>query len=100
MLSSKMAFLVTNFVVNLLPKVLSTVAGLTTKALDECVVVVPRTDGKKQLIQGLSVPRVTSDFPLTNLEAAFEDMMILPMQPYRDVKFHLLLVGVPICCLV
>ena len=50
------------------------VAGLTTKALDEWVVVVPRTDGKKQLIQGLTVPRVTSDFPLTNLEAAFEDI--------------------------
>ena len=46
------------------------VAGLSTLALDEWLVSVPRTDGKKQLIQGLTVPRITSDFPYINLEAA------------------------------
>ena len=46
------------------------VAGLKTIAMDEWLVSVPRTDGKYQHIQGLTVPRITSDFPLINLEAA------------------------------
>ena len=46
------------------------VGGLSTQALDEWLVTVPRTDGKRQLIQGLTVPRVTSDFPMINLIAA------------------------------
>ena len=44
------------------------VGGLTTTALDEWIVMVPRADGRKQLIQGLTVPRVTCDFPLISLE--------------------------------
>ena len=50
------------------------VAGLTTKALDEWVVSVPRADGKVQHIQGLTVPRITSDFPHIDLVAATRDI--------------------------
>ena len=50
------------------------VGGLSTLALDEWVVSVPRTDGKKQLIQGLTVPKITSDFPFTNLDTAVKDI--------------------------
>ena len=50
------------------------VGGLTTTALDEWVVTVTRTDGKKQMIQGLTVPKVTSDFPMTNLVAAVKEI--------------------------
>ena len=50
------------------------VGGLTTSALDEWVVMVPRTDGRKQLIQGLTVPRVTCDFPLISLGAAVQEV--------------------------
>ena len=50
------------------------VGGLCTTALDEWIVSVPRTDGDTQLIQGLTVPRVTSDFPLINLTAAVKEI--------------------------
>ena len=48
------------------------VGGLTTTAEDEWAVLMPRTDGRKQLIQGLTVPRITSDFPFIALDAAVE----------------------------
>ena len=50
------------------------VGGLTTTALDEWIVMVPRADGRKQLIQGLTVPRVTCDFPLISLEEAVAEV--------------------------
>ena len=61
-------------VVNKGPFDIGGVGGLVTSAKDEWVVSVLRADGKKQLIQGLTVPRITSDFPLTNLEAAIIDI--------------------------
>ena len=48
------------------------VGGLTTVAEEEWVVLLPRTDNKKQLVQGLTVPQVTTDFPLIDLGAAVE----------------------------
>lgn len=56
------------------PFTIDGVGGLVTAANDEWVVSVPRADGKKQLIQGLTVPRITSDFPYINLEAAIKDV--------------------------
>ena len=56
------------------PFTIGGVAGLTTTALDEWVVIVPRTDGKKQQIQGLTVQKVTCDFPITSLDAAVQDI--------------------------
>ena len=50
------------------------VGGLTTIALDEWVVQVPRADGRKQLIQGLTVPQVTCEFPMINLQSAVHDV--------------------------
>ena len=50
------------------------IGGLKTSANDEWVCSVARTDGRKQLIQGLAVNRITSDFPLTNLETATRDI--------------------------
>ena len=50
------------------------VGGLSTLALDEWIVSVPRCDGKKQLIQGLTVPKITTDFPFINLETAIKDI--------------------------
>ena len=46
------------------------VGGLTAVAEEEWVVLMARTDNKKQLIQGLTVPQVTSDFPLIDLGPA------------------------------
>ena len=56
------------------PFTIGGVGGLTTQALDEWVVSVPRSDGRKQLIQGLTVKKITSEFPMTNLEAAFKEV--------------------------
>ena len=50
------------------------VGGLSTIANDEWLVSVARTDGKKQLVQGLTVPKITSDFPMINLEAAISSI--------------------------
>ena len=61
-------------IVNKGPFSIDGVGGLVTSAMDEWVVSVPRTDGKKQLIQGLTVARITSDFPLTQLEAAIQEI--------------------------
>ena len=61
-------------VVNKGPFQIGGVGGLVTTAYDEWVVSVERVDGKKQLIQGLTVPKITSDFPHTNLEAAIRDI--------------------------
>ena len=48
------------------------VGGLVTTALDEWLVQVPRADGRKQLIQGLTVPNVT--FPMINLLTAVQEV--------------------------
>ena len=61
-------------IVNKGPFTIGGVGGLETTAMDEWVVSVLRTDGKKQLIQGLTVPRITSDFPHTNLETAIREV--------------------------
>ena len=50
------------------------VGGLSTKALDEWVTCVKRADGKIQLIQGLTVPKVTSDFPFIQLSTAVAEI--------------------------
>ena len=41
---------------------------------DEWLVSVSRADGKRQLTQGLSVERITSDFPHINLESAVREI--------------------------
>ena len=46
------------------------VGGLTTVAEEEWVVLLARTDNKKQLVQGLTVPQVTTDFPMIDLSSA------------------------------
>ena len=51
------------------------VGGLATTANDEWIVTVPRADGKKQLIQGLTVPQITSDFPFIDLKVAIQHIM-------------------------
>ena len=61
-------------IVNKGPFSIDGVGGLVTAAKDEWVVSVPRTDGKKQLIQGLTVEKITSDFPITNLETAIREI--------------------------
>ena len=48
------------------------VGGITTTAEDEWVVLMPRSDGRKQLVQGLTVPKITSEFPLISLDAAVQ----------------------------
>ena len=48
------------------------VGGLTTIAEEEWVVLLSRTDNKKQLVQGLTVPQVTADFPLISLSDAVD----------------------------
>ena len=50
------------------------VGGLHTVAEDEWVVLMPRVDGRKQLVQGLTVPTITCDFPLIALGAAIADI--------------------------
>ena len=50
------------------------VGGLHTMAEDEWVVLMPRVDGRKQLVQGLTVPTITCDFPLIPLDAAIADI--------------------------
>ena len=50
------------------------VGGLTAKANDEWVASVKRADGKIQLVQGLTVDRVTSDFPMIDLAVAVSDI--------------------------
>ena len=50
------------------------VGGLNTKALDEWLTCVKRADGKIQLVQGLTVPKVTSDFPMMDLSAAVAEI--------------------------
>ena len=47
---------------------------MVTTALDEWLVQVPRSDGRKQLIQGLTVPQVTCEFPMINLQSAVQDV--------------------------
>ena len=46
------------------------VGGMMTTAEDEWVVLMQRADGRKQLVQGLTVSRITSDFPMLALDAA------------------------------
>ena len=48
------------------------VGGLTTTSDEEWVVFMNRTDGKKQLVQGLTVPQITCDFPALALKTAEE----------------------------
>ena len=50
------------------------IGGMQTAANDEWLVAVPRTDGRKQLIQGLTVNKITSDFPSINIETAVQDI--------------------------
>ena len=47
---------------------------MVTTAEDEWVVMMHRSDGRKQLVQGLTVPRITCDFPLIPLDAAEKDL--------------------------
>ena len=56
------------------PFTIGGIGGLQTVANDEWVVSVLRADGKKQLIQGLTVERITSDFPQINLETAVREV--------------------------
>ena len=48
------------------------VGGITTVADSEWIVLMQRTDNKKQLVQGLTVPQVTSDFPMIELGSALQ----------------------------
>ena len=50
------------------------VGGLNTQALDEWLTCVKRSDGKIQLVQGLTVSKVTSDFPMMDLSAAVAEI--------------------------
>ena len=50
------------------------VGGLNTAALDEWVTCVKRVDNKIQLVQGLTVSKVTADFPLINLFSAVHEV--------------------------
>jgi len=50
------------------------IGGMQTAANDEWLVAVPRTDGRKQLIQGLTVNKFTSDFPSINIETAVREI--------------------------
>ena len=56
------------------PFTIGGVGGLTTVALDEWLVQIPRTDGRNQLVQGLTVPQVTSEFPMISLQSAVEEI--------------------------
>ena len=46
------------------------VGGAKVQALSEWVVLLDRDDGRKQIVQGLTVNRVTSDFPMIDLTEA------------------------------
>ena len=50
------------------------IGGLKSTANNEWLVSVPRVDGKSQAIQGLSVKRITSDFPMVQLKSAIDDL--------------------------
>ena len=56
------------------PFTIGGVGGLTTVALDEWLVQIPRADGRTQLVQGLTVPQVTCEFPVISLKDAVEEV--------------------------
>ena len=56
------------------PFIMNGVGGIKTKANNLWLVSMDLANGNKQFIQGLSVDRVTSDFPMVNLNAAIEEV--------------------------
>ena len=48
------------------------VGDIRTKANDQWLCVLDTADGGKQFVEGLSVDKVTADFPTVNLETAVE----------------------------
>ena len=50
------------------------VGAMKTKANDEWIVSVETTDGGRQLIQGLTVDKVTHDFPMIDVETAVAEI--------------------------
>jgi hypothetical protein len=50
------------------------VGAMKTKANDEWIVSVERTDGTRQLIQGLTVDKVTCDFPMIDVQGAVAEV--------------------------
>ena len=56
------------------PFVMSGVGGIETKANDLWLTSLDLNDGGKQLVQGLSVDKVTLDFPMFNLELAVKEV--------------------------
>ena len=56
------------------PFVIGGVAGIEVQARDEWLVSVERTDGYRQLIKGLTVDKVTCDFPMVDVDKAVSEV--------------------------
>ena len=56
------------------PLVINGVGDSKIKVLDEWACLLDRTDGSKQVVQGVAVKKITTEFPLVNVSSAVREV--------------------------